>query len=191
MPGPPPIQGSFFPSNPDEDGWRVFLRRDYPDYWERSLTEAHDRLKYHKKKRTHQTSRREEIPRSLAEEWFHLMGEQALGILLFRRGVQCDPMACWGDSSAFARERSREGNVMPGLSVYVPRIDGGGLIIRRDEAETTPHVRFVLVRLMRFGSEKEYLKAYGWRVADSGWKSGSNYGHQGTPLRDPGDRLVS
>jgi hypothetical protein len=184
------IQASMWPTDPDEDEWKVYLRRDYPDYWRLSLAEAHNRLDYHERKRTHQTSDRDRLPRDLPEEWFHLMGEAVLSILLFRRGIEIDPLG-WGQTSADARQRSREGNVLPDVSVYVPKIENGGLIIRKPEAEQTPDLAFTLLRLHRFGTNKEYLKAYGWRRAREGWNSGSNFGHRGTPLRDPGDRLVS
>lgn len=119
------------------------------------------------------------------------MGEASLRVLLFRRGYEVDVLN-WGDHSPDARQRSREGNVLPGLSVYVPRIEDGDLIVREDEKKDYPDLKFVLMRVKLFGRpKKEYVKAYGWLPALEAWKMGSNWGPQGNRLRDRGDRLVT
>jgi hypothetical protein len=173
------------------DDWRCYLRRVSPDIYVESFEEAKRRKRYHEIHNTVQTSGREKLPRDLLLEWQHLMGEASFRIILHGRGYPIEHADLhWGETSRSARRRSREGNVMPGTSVYVPEEAGEGLIIRGDERRDLPDVDFVLMWVHWSGRPDLYLKAKGHLQAGLADKRGLNYGHMGTKLRDPEDRLI-
>jgi hypothetical protein len=179
-------QPRLFP-DPFDPVWEVKVK-DQPWLRPQATEEAKRRHAEHKRRKTVQTSKHG--PRNLREEDIHLCGEAAMGVMLLERGFE-DVSLEWGDSGLDARDRSRRGNVIPGiLSVYVPVVDRGGLIIRQPEAFDTPDLIFVLVQARRRDTPEEYFKAIGWRLAKEGWLNGSNYGPSGKPLRTPGDRIV-
>lgn len=171
--------------------WRYWLRRDAGAWWVRSYDEAWRRYNFHRKKKTPQTSFREQLPRDLEMEWRHLKAEAAFVLMLQARGesIFLEDMN-WGALTPEARERSRQGNVLPGISIYAPEDPSDGVIVRKDEAEQYPDVLVVLVTEHRRGQVKEYYRARGYRSTAWIFEHGSNYGPRGTRLRHPDDRVV-
>lgn len=170
---------------PEDHEWKVDLEHDFHDWFLMAWYEACRRLNYHEDRHTPQTSKRDELPRKLEQEWAHLNGEVALALMLGDHGVDISPHDLnWGATSQRARQRSREGNVLPGVSVYVPDGDRD-LILREEEARKYPDVIFVLVHW-----QKRSLQARGWRRCAEGHRIGSHYGPNGQPLRAKGDKRV-
>jgi hypothetical protein len=174
-----------------DDGWRVYLRRIAPHWYARSFDEACRRQRFHDERHTLQTSGREQLPRSLMQEWMHLKGEVCLAILLQARGFPLELEDLnWGKTSAGARQQSRQGNVVRGVSVYVPEEANRGLIVRGEERRDYPELRFVLMWERRSGRMDEYYFARGHLLAREADERGTNFGWKGNQLRHPEDRLV-
>lgn len=174
------------------DRWRCYLRASAASWWHAALEEAKRRKNFHEAKDTPQTSKREQLPRSLYTEWRHLKGEAALTSMLAARGyaITLEDLG-WGRHTPAARERSRRGNVLPGVSVYVPEKVGDGLIVRRAERVEYPELRYVLIWEHRSGRRDEYLACRGHLLAEESAALGSPWGPRGTPLREKGDLLVA
>lgn len=181
---------SLFPRGPDEASFerKVYLRREAPEDWKLAWVVACDRNNFHEARDTPQTSGREEFERDVKEDYFNLLGQAAMALLLREHGIQVN--LNWHSLAPKARELSRQGNVTDGVSVYVPVVKAGDLIIRQARAEATPTLLCVLLRVMRYRSDDEYLRAYGWRRAHEGWEDGVAAGPQGGTLRRAGDRIV-